>query len=184
MRHMLPCIVLLAATLGAQAPVAPTIAKIYDNQLSTIENELVPLVEAMPAGKFAFAPTQGEFKGARTFAQQATHIAAIVYAVSAAALGEKNPTDMGANENGPATLKTKEDVVKYVKDAFTYGHKAMLNLTEKNLTDQMSSPFGPGKMPRASAASIAVWHSFDHYGQMAVYGRMNGIIPPASRPRN
>ena len=73
--------------------------------------------------------------------------------------------------------------MKYVKAAFAYGHKAMLSLTAANLTDQMPSPFGSGKMPRASAASVAVWHSFDHYGQMAIYARMNGIIPPASRPR-
>jgi hypothetical protein len=181
MRQLLPCLLLLAASLSAQAQVAPTIAKIYDNQLSTIERELVPLVEAMPAEKLVFVPTRGEFKGARTFAQQATHVAAVLYAVSAAVLGEKNPTGMGKNENGPASLKSREDVVKYVKDSFAYGHKAMLALDGKNLTDMMPSPFGSGKMPRASAASIAVWHSFDHYGQMCVYARMNGIIPPASR---
>jgi uncharacterized damage-inducible protein DinB len=171
---------LTALALNAQAP-APSIAKIFDGQLSAIERELVPLVEAVPADKMSFAPTQGEFQGARTFAQQATHTAAVVYAVCAAVLGEKNPTDMGSNENGSASLKTKEDVVKYVKDAFAYGHKAMQTLTMENLTEQIPSPFGQGKMARASAASIAVWHSFDHYGQMAVYARMNGIIPPASR---
>jgi hypothetical protein len=32
-------------------------------------------------------------------------------------------------------------------------------------------------------ATVTVWHSFDHYGQMVVYARMNGIIPPASRPQ-
>lgn len=180
MRNLPAVLVLVSATLCAQAP-SPTIAKIYDNQLATLEREFVPLVEAMPADKLGFAPTQGEFKGARSFAQQATHSAAVIYAVSAAVLGEKNPTDMGANENGPAALKTKEEIVKYVKDAFAYGHKAMLSLTDKNLTEMMASPFGSGKMPRASAASIAVWHSFDHYGQMAVYARMNGVIPPASR---
>jgi len=166
--------------IWAQAP-APTVAKIFDNQLKTIESDLVPLVEAMPADKFGFAPTQGEFKGARTFAQQATHSAAVIYAVCAAMLSEKNPTDMGQNENGPAAIKTKDDVVKYVKEAFAYGHKAMQTLTAENLTGMVKSPFGSGEMPRGSAASIAVWHSFDHYGQMVVYLRMNGIVPPASR---
>lgn len=176
--------VLFAATLAAQtsAP-APTVARIYDGQLRTIESELVSLVEAMPADKINFAPTQGEFKGVRTFAQQATHTAAVVYAGAAAALGEKNPTDMGKDENGPASLQSKDAIVKYVKDAFAYGHKAMQALTDKNLTDLMPSPFGSGKMPRGAAASLIVWHSFDHYGQMVVYARMNGIVPPASRPR-
>ncbi|MBI5282942.1 MAG: DinB family protein [Candidatus Solibacter usitatus] len=169
-----------ALALCAQAP-APTVAKIMDNQLATIERELVPLVEAIPADKMGFAPTQGEFKGARTFAQQATHTAAVVYAVAASALGEKNPIDMGKNENGPATIKTKAEVLDFVKAAFAYGHKATAALTEKNMTEMMQSPFGSGKIPRLSAVSIAVWHSFDHYGQMAVYARMNGIVPPASR---
>jgi hypothetical protein len=177
------CLLVLACgTAWAQAP-APTVAQIFDGQLKSIESELVPLVEAMPADKMSFAPSQGEFKGVRTFAQQATHIAAVMYAVAAAAQGEKNPTDMGADENGPASNKTKEEVVKYVKDAFAYAHKAMLGLTDKNFTDPMPSPFGDGKMARGAAASVAVWHSFDHYGQMVVYARMNGVIPPASRPR-
>ncbi|MBI5086097.1 MAG: DinB family protein [Acidobacteria bacterium] len=171
---------LAALAVWGQAA-APTVDKILDSQISTIESEMVPLVEAMPADKMGFAPTQGEFKGARTFAQQATHAAAVVYAVAAAALGEKNPIDMGKNENGPETIKTKAEVVDFVKAAFVYGHKAAKALTDKNLTELMASPFGQGKMTRLSAISIAVWHTFDHYGQMAVYARMNGIVPPASR---
>jgi uncharacterized damage-inducible protein DinB len=168
------------AGLWAQTQ-APTVARIYDSQLSGIERELVPLVEALPADKMSFAPTQGEFKGVRTFAQQATHTATVIYEVCSALLEEKNPIEPGADDNGPATLKTKEDVVKYVKDAFAYGHKAMQTLTAENFTGQIKSPWGPNKMSRASLASIAVSHSFDHYGQMVVYARMNGIIPPASR---
>lgn len=167
--------------LFAQPPTNP-IAKIYDGDLSTIESELVPLVEAMPEAKFGFAPTSGEFKGARTFAQQATHIASVNYACAAAMLGEKNPVDMGQSENGPATLKTKAEIVKYVKDSFAYAHKAMAKLSEKALTEPITSAFNAKqKVPRASMASVPVWHSFDHYGQMVIYARMNGIVPPASR---
>ncbi len=184
MKTITAFLLLACASVRAQTTASSgNIGKIFDDQLRTVESEFVPLVEAMPADKFNFAPEHGEFKGVRTFAQQATHVAAVVYAVSAAARGEKNPTDMGQNENGPSTLKTKEEIVKYVKDAFTYGHTAMKGLTDKNLTDQMPSPFGSGKMARVDAASVAVWHSFDHYGQMVVYARMNGIVPPASRPR-
>ena len=49
---------------------------------------------------------------------------------------------------------------------------------EKNLVDD--APFGPEKMKRMAAASMIGWHSFDHYGQMVVYARMNGVIPPSS----
>jgi hypothetical protein len=172
-----------AAGLLAAQPAATSISQIFDQQLSMIEHEFVPLAEAMPAEKFNFAPTGGEFKGVRTFSQQVSHAAAVIYAVSAAVLEEKNPSEMGPGENGPATLKTKADVVQYLKDAIAYGHKAMAKLTEANLTDMVPSAFGPGKTSRIFMANVTIWHSLDHYGQAAVYLRMNGIVPPASRPR-
>ena len=88
---------------------------------------------------------------------------------------------MGTGENGPDALKSKEEIVKYLKDSFVYAHKAMNSLTDKNFMDPIGTPFGSGKAPRLKLASMAVWHSFDHYGQMVVYLRMNGIVPPASR---
>ena len=171
---------LCAAAFGADPP-APTVSKVFDQQLSMIEREFVPLAEAMPAAKYGFAPADGEFKGVRTFGQQVSHTAAVIYMVSAAVLGEKNPSEPGEHENGPASLKTKDDIVKYLKDAFAYGHKATASLTSENLTGLVQSAFGDNKVSRAFMASVPVWHSFDHYGQMVVYARMNGIVPPASR---
>ena len=169
-----------AVVLPAAEP-SNAVSKTFDQQLSMIEREIVPLAEAMPADKYDFVPTAGEFKKSRTFGQQTSHVAAVIYAVSAKVLGEKAPTDMGQNENGPASLKTKEDIVKYLKDSFAYGHKATAMLTSENLTEMIDSAFGKNKVPRLSMATVPVWHSFDHYGQMAIYARMNGIIPPASR---
>ena len=157
---------------------APSLAKIYDGQLTIVEHDIVGLAEAMPADKYGFAPTQGEFKGVRTFAEQVKHLASVVYLSSAAVLGQKPPIDTGG-ENGPASVKTKEQIVAYLKDAFAYGHKAMQSLTEKNQLDQVQSPMG--QSTRVASAGMAAWHSFDHYGQMVVYARMNGIVPPASR---
>ncbi len=88
---------------------------------------------------------------------------------------------MGKNENGAESLKSKEEIVKYLKDSFTYAHKAMASLTNENYTAQVKSPFGEGQSTRAELAPIPVWHSFDHYGQAVVYARLNGIVPPASR---
>jgi hypothetical protein len=160
---------------------AGPLAKSLDEDLTGIEHDIVPLAEAMPSAKYDFAPSQGEFKGVRTFGLQVRHVATIIYAVSASVLGEKNPIAMGTNENGADSLKTKEEIVKYLKDAFAYAHKAIGSLTEKNLTDMVSTPFGSDKAPRIKMATIGVWHSFDHYGQMVVYARMNGVVPPASR---
>lgn len=171
----------LAGVVTAADPPVPTIARMIDGTIRSIESELVPLVEAMPTDKFGFAPTAGEFKGVRTFAQQAKHVAYVNYEVAAAALGEKNPSTTEANENGPATVRTKEEIVKYLKASFAYAHKAAQSLTAENATQMMASPFGDGKMPKLAAINVVPWHSFDHYGQMVVYARMNGIIPPASR---
>jgi hypothetical protein len=77
--------------------------------------------------------------------------------------------------------KTKEDIVKFLKDAFAYAHKGMQMLTAENQLEMVPSPFGSGSAARGGIASAAAWHSFDHYGQMVVYARMNGIVPPASR---
>ena len=156
-------------------------SKIFDGELSMVERELVPLAEAMPADKYDFAPAHGEFKGVRTFGRQVSHIAAVMYMVSASVLGEEMPAEAGTDENGPATLKVKDDYVKYLKGAIAYSHKAMKSLTAANLTEMVKSPFGDGQVPRVSMATVPVWHSFDHYGQMVVYARMNGVIPPASR---
>jgi hypothetical protein len=174
-------LVAAVVTLAADAP-APSFGKAVDLAVQIAESEVVPLAEAMPAGKYDFAPTQGEFKSVRTFSQQMMHIAAVNYQISSATLGEKNPSEIGPGENGPASIQGKDAVVAYLKDSYTYAHKAATSLTAANAMDMLPSPFG-GKIARISLASIAGWHSFDHYGQAVVYARMNGVIPPASQPR-
>jgi hypothetical protein len=170
-----------ASLAGAADEPAPTVGKIIDSSLAGVEREFVPLVEAMPETAMNFAPSAGEFKGVRTFGQQAKHVAYVIFEVSSAALGEKNPSTTGPNENGPDTIRSKEQIVRYVKDAFTLAHKAAQTLTAQNATEMVASPFGDGKMSKLGAVNIAIWHSFDHYGQMVVYARMSGVVPPASR---
>jgi hypothetical protein len=170
-------IVSFAGLYGAEASGA---AKVWDDQLKSLEHEFVPLVEAMPAEKFAFVPTAGEFKNSRTFQLQAMHAATVLNEVSAAILQQKTPVEVGKAENGPA-LKTKAEVVKYVKDAFVYAHKAMSTLTSENQMGMVKSAFEDKQTTRLYMASVAIWHSYDHYGQMVVYARMNSVVPPASR---
>jgi len=169
----------LSCSLILAADPAPTIGEIHDRELSIIERELVPLAEAMPADKYDFAPTEGAFKGVRTFGQQMTHVAAVMFSISGTVLGEKPPAEIGTGENGPDSLKGKDAIVQYLKDAFSYSHKAMKSLTERNFTEAIPAS-GKG-VARGQIASELVWHGFDHYGQAVIYARMNGIVPPASR---
>ncbi len=97
-------------------------------------------------------------------------------------LSEKPPVDLGG-ENGPDKITSKADVVKFLQDSFTYLHKALNSIDESNVLGQVQSPFGPNKVSRLGLAIGAISHPFDHYGQMVEYLRMNGIIPPASRPQ-
>ena len=171
----------------AQAPTPPpakpelsVLAKTFDGAASYIEGEAVPAADAMPEAKFDFAPSTGEFKGVRTFAQQVKHIAVVNYEVASAILGEKMPVDAGPAENGPAALKSKAEIVQFLKDSFAYAHKAILTISEQNAINPIKAPWG-GDTTRVRMASIVESHGFDHYGQMVVYLRLNGIIPPASR---
>ncbi len=171
---------LAAANAQGKADQKPTFSAVLDHSLSGVEREGVPAAEAMPDDKFNFAPTQGDFKGVRTFAQQIKHIAAVNYMLGAAILGEKPPVELGG-ENGPDNITSKADVVKFLKDSFAYLHKAMNSIDENNVLGQVQSPFGSNKISRMGLSIIAISHPFDHYGQMVEYLRMNNIIPPASR---
>jgi len=172
----------LAAWAQAEKPKVEqrTATQIIDRSVSNLEQEFVPAAEAMPEDKFSFAPTGGEFKGVRTYAQQIKHVAAVNYELGAALLEQKPPVDIG-DESGPAAMTSKADIIKYLKDSFAYVHKAISTLNEGNLAGTVKSPFGEGAVSRLGLAMSVASHGFDHYGQMVVYLRMNGIIPPASR---
>jgi uncharacterized damage-inducible protein DinB len=168
------------ALTGNPKPEHYTITQLLDHSVSNLEREFIPAAEAMPEDKYGFAPTNGEFKGVRTFAEQIKHVAAVNYELAAAILEEKPPADIG-DESGPASVKTKADIMKYLRDSFAYVHKAIATINEKNVTEPVKSPFGEGSVSRLGLATSVNAHGFDHYGQMVVYLRMNGIIPPASR---
>jgi uncharacterized damage-inducible protein DinB len=170
-------------TLAQNSPPPPakTPGDALNFDLGIAEHDFVPAAEAMPDDKYSFAPSNGEFKGVRTFAEQVKHVSAANYMFGASLLGEKPPVELGG-ENGPDSLKSKEEIVKFMKDSFAYLHKALATVTEKNELDQIASPFG-SKVARLSLASFSTTHPFDHYGQMVEYLRMNGIVPPASRPQ-
>jgi len=196
MKHFILLLAILSLTLSAlgqatksassapQPPPPPpaTIASTVDREISTIEKEIVDAAEAMPEDKFNFSPESlnlagANYKGVRTFALQVKHVAASNYALFAPLTGDKFPADF-LGGNGPENLKTKADIMKFLKDSFALGHKAADTLTTENMLQLPES----SKSPRLYRATFAAAHAFDHYGQMVEYLRMNGIVPPASAP--
>jgi uncharacterized damage-inducible protein DinB len=151
--------------------------------LKSVQTQIVSAADAMPAVKYGFAPTDGEFKGARTFGQQVKHLAATNHILAAAALGEETPTDAG-DEMGPETVRTKAEILDYLNASFAHLGKAINAIDDKNATVK-SSPISPLKGTETTRLALtveAMIHAFNHYGQIVEYLRMNGVVPPASRP--
>jgi uncharacterized damage-inducible protein DinB len=164
------------ADTSAAAATTTTPAQVVDQLLSMVEGEMVPLVEAMPADKFNFAPTNGNFKGVRTFGQQVQHVTMANYYMFSAA-SSLQPPDMQAVKN----LKTKAQLVQGLKDSFAFAHKAIATLDTDNALEVVKPVDGVDT--RAGIMLFATVHMNDHFGQMVEYLRMNGIIPPSSRPK-
>src|SRR5438128_560701 len=139
--------------------------------------------EAMPTTKYAFAPTDGEFKGVRTFGQMVKHLAATNHILAAAALGEEPPADAG-DELGPENVRTKANILTYLKGSFVHLDKAVEAIGQTNIPVNASpiSPLKRGEVTRLALITETLLHAYDHYGQMVEYLRMNGVVPPASRP--
>jgi DinB superfamily len=156
------------------------LADIYLRQVKLVEDDVLSLARAMPAGKYGFAPSQGAFTSVRSFGDQVKHLATMIYMTAAIVLEEKSPYGPGTNDNGPDSIRSKEEILEYVQGALAYARKAMTSLTEKNQLDPIPTYFGP--MARSAVAAGVAYHSYNHYGQMAVYARMNGIVPPSSQP--
>jgi uncharacterized damage-inducible protein DinB len=157
-----------------------TLSQVVDSATARLERDFVPAAEAMPEDKYSFAPTNGEFKGVRTFAEEIKHVAATNYLVASLILGEKSPADVN-DEKGPDSVKSKAEILKYLKDSYAYAHKAVATITEANVVEPIPSFDGKSTTTRLSLAMLFAWHGYDHYGQMVEYLRMNGIVPPASR---
>jgi uncharacterized damage-inducible protein DinB len=173
-----------AAASAPQAQQAPTLASNLDREVSAIEKQVVEAAEAMPEDKFNFSPESlhisgSDYKGVRTFAVQVKHIAASNYFIWSPLTGDKLPEGL-KDGNGPESLKTKADILQFLKDSFALGHKAAATLTAEN----MLQPPGGGKSSRLHLAEFGVAHAFNHYGQMVEYLRMNGVVPPASRGKS
>jgi hypothetical protein len=166
---------------SAAAQQTATIASTVDRQISGIEKQITEAAEAMPESKFNFSPESLSLPGAgyigvRTFALQVKHVAASNFAIWSPITGDTFPKDFLGGD-GPVNLKTKAEILNFLRDSFALGHKVAATLTIQN----MLQPAEGTKSPRLRQAVFAVEHAFDHYGQMVEYLRMNGIVPPASR---
>ncbi|MEP7141701.1 MAG: DinB family protein [Ferruginibacter sp.] len=161
-----------------QQPPAFSIA--IERQFNKIENDIVTTAEAMPENKFNFTPDNlkikgSNFKSVRTFAGQIMHLATDNILIWSAVTGDPVRADI-TDVNGPKSISTKTDILKYLKESFAIGRKAISTLNEKNAMDMIE--FRGRNLPGLDLEFYALTHANEHYGQMVVYLRMCGITPP------
>jgi DinB superfamily len=179
-------VILLLSTASVIVQVATpaeprTVSQVVDFWVTNTEQLLLlPAADAMPEAKYSFAPSNGEFSGVRTFAEQVKHLAAANYQLAAATgRGAAAGTD---HETAPESVKTKAQVMGYLKGSFTTLHRAAAALNENNMDDPIQSKVrSKGNRTRLLMLINALVHSSNHYRQMVDYLRMNNIVPPASR---
>ncbi len=163
-------------TCVGQQSISPAI----DRQFNKIESDILSTAQAMPEEKFDFTPESlniknSDFKGVRTFAGQIKHLASDNILIWSAINGDAVRLDI-EDVNGPKNLKTKKEVIEYLKSSFAIGRKAVSTLTTSNAMDLIE--FRGRKLSKLDLAFYALTHANEHYGQMVIYLRFCGIIPP------
>jgi uncharacterized damage-inducible protein DinB len=163
-----------SASDGRSATMASTVGQWWQ----MINKSFVDAAEAMPEDKWPFKPSGGAFDNVRTFAEQVKHVACANEAF-ALEVQHKDPPP-NCETGGPHPAKTKAELVQYLRHSFTQVNEVIAQMAPANALEAAGGPYG-GQSTRLGLATLAVWHASDHYGQIVMYLRMNGIVPPASR---
>ena len=141
-----------------------------------VGRKLIAMAEDFPEGKYDFKPTPAQ----RTFAEQLLHAAGANYYFTNPAMGLKPPADEGPKRE---QYKTEAAIVEFVKKSFADGAAAIKQKGDKGLNDLVVDPFENQQTRVSDMAWGLIEHSGEHYGQLVVYYRLAGLVPPESRPK-
>ena len=140
-------------------------------------NKLVAMAKDFPEDKYDFKVQKDQ----RTFALNLLHAAALDFVLIRRVSGSNVGPDFGTGDN-PARdqFKTKADVVKFVEEAVADGAQVIQQQGDAGL-DNTTKFFGNRLAHNSYIWTFAIEHSAEHYGQLVVYYRANGLVPPDSR---
>jgi len=159
---------------AAVKPADPELKVVLDSW-NEIGRKLIAMAEDFPEDKYDFKPTPAQ----RSFAEQLLHAAGSMYYFTNPAMGQKPPA---AEDPKRDQYKTKADIVTFVKKAVADGAAAIQSKGEKGLMTEVV--YFPGQKARIlDIANGIIEHSGEHYGQLVVYYRLAGLVPPESRPK-
>jgi uncharacterized damage-inducible protein DinB len=160
--------------VAPKPPLSPSRAVL--DSWNDIGRKLIAMAEDFPEDKYDFKPAPSQ----RSFAEQLLHAAGANYFFTNLALGQKPPAEEDPKRD---QYKTKADVVAFVKKSFADGAAAIQAKGDKGMTDLVTDPDSNQQVRVSDLAYSFVEHSGEHYGQLAVYYRVAGLVPPESRPK-
>jgi uncharacterized damage-inducible protein DinB len=134
------------------------------------------MAEDFPEDKYDYKPNPAE----RTFAEQLLHAANANYYFTNPAMGKKPPTEEDPKRE---QYKTKADIVAFVKKTFADGAAAIQAKGDRGLSSLVTMPESNSRARLSDLAYGLIEHSGEHYGQLVVYYRTAGLVPPESRPK-
>jgi uncharacterized damage-inducible protein DinB len=171
---------LFAVTLIAhpQAPSSkptPTTSQALLSAWDDIGRKLTTMAGDFPEEKYDFKPNPAQ----RTFAEQLLHAANANYFFTNPATGQKPPALEDPKRD---QFKSKADIVAFVKKAFADGAAVIKSKGDAGMNDLITDPFSQQQAHLSDMAWSLIEHSGEHYGQLVVYYRVAGLVPPESRP--
>jgi uncharacterized damage-inducible protein DinB len=141
-----------------------------------VGRKLIAMAEDFPEDKYDFKPTPAQ----RSFAEQLLHASNANYFFTNLAKGEKIPAEEDPKRD---SFKSKADIVAFVKKAFADGAATITAKGDKGMSDLVVDPFEHQQTRLSEMAYGLIEHSGEHYGQLVVYYRVAGLVPPESRPK-
>ena len=150
-------------------------SKVVLDTWNDVGRKIIAMAEDFPEDKYDFKPTPAQ----RSFAEQLLHGAGALYFFTAPVLGQKPPEGDPKRDQ----YKTKADVVAFVKKSFADGAAAIQAKGDKGMSELVVDPFAHQQVRIGDLAYGFIEHSGEHYGQLVVYYRLSGLVPPESRPK-
>jgi uncharacterized damage-inducible protein DinB len=157
--------------VSAQTP-APSLAKELAASFQRAATEILDIAEAMPADKYSYKPTPE----VASFGDQLVHVAGITQRFIDTAKGTKTE----AAHHG---AMTKPEVITFAKKTFQSAQDMITPLTDAQVLEPVKFPFGDRMVTRATFWQGPLYQIRNHHGQLVVYLRMNGIVPPTTARR-
>jgi uncharacterized damage-inducible protein DinB len=161
---------------GDPPKAAPSASQVVLAQWNDIGRKLIAMAEDFPEDKYEFKTTPAQ----RSFAEQLLHASASMYYFTDTAEGKKPryPDDPKRDD-----LKTKAQVVAFVKKCVEDGAAEIKAKGDKGMGEWVTDPDSKQQMQVSDLGYGLIEHSGEHYGQLVVYYRLAGLVPPESRPK-